>query len=153
MARTLNKVQLIGRLGADPETHTTSNGSAVTTFSLATNRQWTAQDGSLSSETDWHRIVAWGTLGDTCAEYLRKGRLIYIEGRLAYRSWETDGQKFQRAEIVASDMLILDSKPEEAPVANPPAAQQQTRRTTASKPASNRSRQEADLEEEMALPF
>lgn len=150
MARTLNKVQLIGRLGADPEVHATSNGSSVTTFSLATNRQWTAQDGTTNSETDWHRIVAWGTLGDTCAEYLRKGRLVYIEGRLAYRTWEAEGQKSQKAEIVASDMLILDSKPEESNLSAAPAKQPNR---AASKPAPVRTRPEPDLEEEMALPF
>ena len=111
MARTLNKVQLIGRLGADPEAHTTASGSQFTTFSLATNRQWAGTDGVVNTETDWHRVVAWGSLGDTCAAHLRKGRLVYIEGRLSSRSWEADGQKYQRTEVVAVDMVLLDSKP------------------------------------------
>lgn len=113
MARTLNMVQLIGRLGADPEAHVTATGSQFTTFSLATNRQWNGADGVLNSETDWHRIVAWGALGETCVAHLRKGRLVYIEGRLSTRSWEADGQKHQRTEIVASDMIILDQKSQE----------------------------------------
>ena len=116
MARTLNKVQLIGRLGADPDTRSTPNGGQVTTFSLATNRQWPGQDGTLVTETDWHRIVAWGTLGETCAAHLRKGRLVYIEGRLSTRTWEAEGQKHQRTEVVASDMMMLDSKPGESDV-------------------------------------
>jgi single-strand DNA-binding protein len=110
MARTLNKVQLIGRLGADPEQRTTSTGVAVTTFSLATNRQWQGKDGTLQEETDWHTIVAWDRLAQICSEHLAKGRLVYIEGRLRNRSWESNGQKNYKTEVVATDMLILDSK-------------------------------------------
>ena len=110
MARTLNKVQLIGRLGADPEQRTTNSGVAVTTFSLATNRQWQGKDGTLQEETDWHTIVAWERLAQICSEHLTKGRLVYIEGRLRNRSWEANGQKNYKTEVVATDMLILDSK-------------------------------------------
>ncbi|MBF6614394.1 MAG: single-stranded DNA-binding protein [Chloroflexi bacterium] len=110
MARTLNKVQLIGRLGADPESRFTSGGVQVVTLSLATNRQWQGKDGSLQEETDWHSIVVWDKLAQLCAEYLSKGRLIYIEGRIHTRSWESNGQKQYKTEIIASDMLILDSK-------------------------------------------
>ena len=120
MSRTLNKVQLIGRLGGDPELRYTQSGMARTTFSLATNRAWQDKDGSLREETDWHSIVAWDKLAQNCAEYLSKGRLVYIEGRLQYRSWEFEGKTGTKAEIVALDMLILDSKPnglgEPAPV-------------------------------------
>ena len=152
MARSLNKVQLIGRLGADPEAHTTQNGSQVTTFSLATNRQWQGQDGVLNEETDWHRVVAWGTLGENCARLLRKGRLIYIEGRLAYRSWEADGQKHQRSEVVASDMLLLDGKPaDEAEDAGP---QRPAQRSTSRRAANAHSVQEEEAEEDLlAMPF
>jgi single-strand DNA-binding protein len=154
MARTLNKVQLIGRLGADPEAHSTSNGGQLTTFSLATNRQWTGQDGTLNTETDWHRIVAWGTLGETCAAHLRKGRLVYIEGRLSTRAWESEGQKYQRTEVVASDMLMLDSKPDEADL-----EPQRTASASSSKPVAGKGRNErrpVEVEEEedlLALPF
>src|SRR5690242_4446380 len=110
MARTLNKVQLIGRLGGEPETRVVQSGMSVTTFSVATNRQWTAKDGTVQEETEWHTVVAWDRLGQVCAEHLHKGRLVYVEGRLHTRSWETNGQKNYKTEVVASDMLILDSK-------------------------------------------
>ena len=109
MARSLNKVQLIGRLGADPEMRYTGSGMPVTTFSLATNRQWTDREGNAQDETDWHNIVAWDRLAQICNEHLAKGRLVYIEGRLRTRTYEANGQKQYRTEIVASDMLMLDS--------------------------------------------
>src|SRR5436305_9648647 len=88
----------------------TPSGTPVTTFSVATNRQWKDADGSLREETDWHNIVAWDALAQTCAEYLAKGRLVYIEGRLQTRSWEAEGRTNYKTEIIARDMLILDSK-------------------------------------------
>jgi single-strand DNA-binding protein len=112
MARTLNKVQLIGRLGADPETRYTQAGMQVTTFSLATNRQWVGKDGEAQEETEWHSVVTWDKLAQICSEYLVKGALVFIEGRLHTRSWETDGHKQYRTEVVASDMLMLDSRSE-----------------------------------------
>jgi single-strand DNA-binding protein len=120
MAKTLNRVQLIGRLGADPELRHTQAGMPVATFNLATNRQWPGKDGTLQDETEWHTIVAWDKLAQVCGDYLAKGRLIYIEGRLHTRSWEWNGQKQYKTEIVASDMLILDQKP-----AGPPQAEEQ----------------------------
>lgn len=111
MAKTLNRVQLIGRLGADPELKYTQSGMAVATFNLATNRQWPGKDGNLQEETEWHTIVAWDKLAQLCSDYLGKGRLVYIEGRIHTRSWEHNGQKQYKTEIVASDMLILDPKP------------------------------------------
>lgn len=110
MSKSLNRVQLIGRLGADPQMRYTTSGVPVTTFSLATNRQWTGKDGQMHDETDWHAIVAWDKLGQICSEHLARGRLVYIEGRLQTRSWEQDGQTRYKTEIVASDMLILDAK-------------------------------------------
>ena len=110
MARTLNRVQLIGRLGADPEVKVTPSDMTVATFSLATNRQWKNKDGDMQEETDWHNIVAWDRLAQICGEHLTKGRLVYIEGRLRTRSWEQNGQKQYRTEVVASDMLILEGK-------------------------------------------
>lgn len=108
MARSLNKVMLIGRLGADPELRTTSTGMQVASFSLATNRQWTGQDGTAHDETDWHNIVAWDRLAQVCNDHLTKGRLVYIEGRIRTRTYEANGAKQYRTEIVASDMLMLD---------------------------------------------
>jgi single-strand DNA-binding protein len=111
MARTLNRVQLIGRLGGDPELRHTGAGLPVATFSIATNRQWPGKDGSLQEETEWHTIVAWDKLAQICSEHLTRGRLVYIEGRIHTRSWEANGQKQYKTEIVATDMLILDSRP------------------------------------------
>jgi single-strand DNA-binding protein len=122
MARTLNKVMLIGRLGADPEFRYTSTGMPVATFPIATNRQWVARDGSLQEQTEWHNIVAWDKLAQICADHLTKGRLVFIEGRLQTRSWESNGQKMYRTEIVASDMLILDSKSGGTPEPDTPVA-------------------------------
>lgn len=110
MAKTLNRVQLIGRLGSDPEVKVTAADLTVASFSLATNRLSKNRDGELQEETDWHNIVAWDRLAQICGEYLTKGKLVYVEGRLRTRSWEQNGQKQYRTEVVASDMLILDGK-------------------------------------------
>jgi single-strand DNA-binding protein len=126
MARTLNRVQLIGRLGGDPELRHTGTGLPVATFGLATNRQWPGKDGSLQEETEWHTIVVWDKLAQICSEHLTKGRLVYIEGRLHTRSWEYNGQKQQKTEIVASDMLILDSRQSAAQTATDEDEQAQT---------------------------
>ena len=110
MARTLNKVTLIGRLGRDPEMRYTASGTAVTTFTLATNRFRQGQDGQPQEETDWHTIVTWDKLAETCNQFLSKGRLVFVEGHLQTRSWEQDGQKRYKTEVVAREMIILDSK-------------------------------------------
>jgi single-strand DNA-binding protein len=121
MARSLNKVQLIGRLGRDPEMRYTSNGSALVTFTLATNRTWANGDGTPHEEVEWHNIAAWGPLAETCNEYLRKGRLTYVEGRLQTRAWEDEhGTKRTRTEIVADDVIFLDSHTGDEP--DPPDA-------------------------------
>ena len=133
MAKTLNRVQLIGRLGADPEVKVTPSDLTVASFSLATNRQWKNRDGEMQEETDWHNIVAWDKLAQICGEHLTKGRLVYVEGRLRNRSWEQNGQKQYRTEVVASDMLILDGKGNAVEGEAPSQAQQSngngTRRT------------------------
>ena len=110
-ARGVNRVTLIGNLGSDPETRTTPSGTKVATFNLATNEGWTGKDGTRQERTEWHRIVAWGKLADICEQYLRKGRQVYIEGRLTTRSWE-DKQGGQRktTEIVAQQMLMLGGR-------------------------------------------
>jgi single-strand DNA-binding protein len=111
MAKTLNRVQLIGRLGADPEMRNTQAGMTVATFGLATSRQWPGKDGTMQEETEWHNIVVWDKLAQLCGDFLTKGRLVYIEGRIHTRSYDRDGQKQYRTEIAASDMLLLDPKP------------------------------------------
>lgn len=106
--RSLNKVMLLGRLGRDPEVRYTSSGKAVATFTLATSYRWRNQDGNDQESTEWHRIVAWGRLGEICGEYLSKGKQVYLEGRIQSRDWEDqDGNKRTTVEIVAADMIML----------------------------------------------
>ncbi len=111
MARGLNKAILIGRLGKDPEIRYTQDGRAVANFTVATNEEWKDKNtGEKKERTEWHRIVAFGKLGEICGEYLAKGRLVYLEGRLQTRSYEQDGVTKYTTEIVASDMQMLESK-------------------------------------------
>jgi single-strand DNA-binding protein len=104
----VNKVILIGRLGADPEIRYTNTGTAVANFSLATSTNWTNKDGQREERTEWHRIVAFGRLGEISGEYLNKGKQVYIEGRLQTRSWEDkDGNRRKTTEIVAQQLQML----------------------------------------------
>lgn len=111
MARSLNKVSLIGNLTRDPELRYTPQGTAVCTFGLATNRQWTTETGERKEDAEFHRIVSWNKLAELCAQLLGKGRKVYVEGRLQTRKW-TGQDEVQRTttEIVISDMIILDSR-------------------------------------------
>jgi len=118
MARTVNKVILLGRLGRDPEMRFTASGTPIATFTLATNRYRAGGTEGPIEETEWHNVVAWDKLAETCNQYLSKGRLVYVEGRLQTRSWEQDGQKKYRTEIIAHEVNILDSRQDGAPVAN-----------------------------------
>ncbi len=111
MTRSLNKVTLIGNLTRDPELRYTPQGTAVCTFSVATNRQWTTDQGEKKEDAEFHRVVAWNKLAEICANLLKKGRKVFVEGRLQTRNWQTqDGQPRQTTEVVISDMIILDSK-------------------------------------------
>lgn len=106
--RSLNKVLLLGNVGKDPEVRYTASGRAVATFSLATSQRWKDQEGNDQEKTEWHRIVAWGRLGEICGEFLSKGKQVYIEGRIQSREWEDqDGNKRVTVEIVANDMILL----------------------------------------------
>jgi single-strand DNA-binding protein len=108
----LNKVMLIGNVGKDPEMRYTANGSAVTNFTLAVNRNFTGSDGERREETEWFDIVTWQKLAETCSQFLQKGKQIYVEGRLQTRSWEgQDGQKRYRTEVHAQTVLFLGSAP------------------------------------------
>jgi len=113
MAGSLNKVQLIGNVGRDPELRYLPGGEPVTTFSLATNRRWTGQDGQLHEQTEWHSVVAWRRLAEQCGEFLAKGRHVYVEGRLQTRTWDDQatGQKRYRTEVVAEQLVLLDPRP------------------------------------------
>ena len=105
---SVNKVILLGNLGSDPELRYTPSGRAVANFSLATSEQWTNKDGEKEEKTEWHRIVAWGRLGEICGEYLSKGSQVYIDGRLQTRAWEDrDGNKRYTTEIIAQTMQML----------------------------------------------
>lgn len=112
MARDLNKVMLIGRLGADPEMRYTSSGSPVTTFRVAVGRQWRDASGESREETEWFSVVVWNKLAEICHQYLTKGARVYLEGRLQTRSWEDQqtGQSRSRTEVIATDMILLDSR-------------------------------------------
>lgn len=111
MARSLNKVQLIGNLTRDPELRYTPQGTAVATFGLATNRNWVTDAGEKKEDVEFHRIVAWNKLAELCSQLLKKGRKVYLEGRLSTRNWTgQDGNQRTTTEIVISDMIILDSK-------------------------------------------
>ncbi len=115
MARSLNRAQVIGNLTRDPELRYTPNGTAVCSFSVATNRNWTTDTGEKREEAEFHRVVAWNKLAEICSQFLVKGRKVYIEGRLSTRSWQAqDGTQRSTTEIIASDMILLDSRrPEE----------------------------------------
>jgi single-strand DNA-binding protein len=111
----LNKATLIGRLGKDPDVKYTPDGTMVTTFSIATDEQWKDKNGEKVQKTEWHKIVAWKKLAEICGNYLKKGSLVFIEGRIQTRSWEDkDGIKHYTTEIVAVDMKMLDGKKDES---------------------------------------
>lgn len=107
MARSFNQVVLMGNLTRDPELRQTPNGQSVTSFSLALNRSYKGADGSWQEATDYIDVVAWGPLGERVAQYLTKGRPCLINGRLQSRSWEQDGQKRSKVEVVAQDVTFL----------------------------------------------
>src|ERR1700692_1932250 len=108
MAKSVNKVILIGNLGKDPEMKHTSGGTAVATMTVATNQRFKDKTGEWQDRTEWHNVVLWQRLAEIAAEYLKKGRSVYVEGRLQTRSWEDkQGQKRYTTEIVASDLVLL----------------------------------------------
>ncbi len=107
----VNEVRLIGRLGKAPELKWTPNGVAVVNFSMATSEEWKDKDtGEKREKTEWHRIVAWRKLAEICGEYLKKGSLVWIGGKLETRSWEQDGVKRYTTEIIADKMQMLEEQ-------------------------------------------
>lgn len=111
-AKSLNRVMLIGNVTRDPELRYTPQGTAVTTFGLATNRSWKLESGEIKEEAEFHRLVAWNKFAELCSQLITKGRKIYVEGRLQTRSWTgtTDNLQHTITEIVIDDMILLDSK-------------------------------------------
>jgi single-strand DNA-binding protein len=114
MTKGLNKAMLIGRLGQDPEMRYTPSGRPLTKFQMAVNRSWTTSEGEKKKETDWFNVVAWGKLAEICNQYLTKGQLVYVEGRLQTRQWQDEkGGHHSAFEVSAQELIMLDSKPEE----------------------------------------
>ncbi len=110
---SLNRVELIGRLGKDPESHLTPTGKKVCSISLAVDRRWKNVDGQMKSATDWFNIEAWGHLGELMQQYLQKGRLIYLEGRLQTDRYDREGETRYFTKVIARHMQMLERKPEE----------------------------------------
>ncbi len=113
---TLNRVQLIGRLGKDPEGKFTPTGKKVAHFSIAVSNRWKDKSGETKESTEWVNIEAWGRLGEVCQEYLKKGSLIFLEGRLKTDKYEDKGETKYFTKIVAQSLEFLDKKPAEEPM-------------------------------------
>lgn len=113
---TLNRVQLIGRLGKDPESKFTPTGKKVAHFSLAVSNRWKSKEGDTKEYTEWVTVEAWGRLGEVCQEYLKKGSLLFLEGRLKTDKYEDRGETKYYTKVVALSMQMLDRKPNEEPV-------------------------------------
>ena len=108
---SLNSVHLIGRVGRDPEVRYFQDGTAVGSFSLATSESWKGKDGQKQERTQWHKIQCFRKLAEIVGQYVKKGSLVYVEGKITYREWEKDGQKRVVTEIEAGEIQFLDSKP------------------------------------------
>jgi single-strand DNA-binding protein len=148
---SLNKAMIIGNLGRDPEMRYTPSGQAVTQFTVAVNRNFKGQNGEWQEETEWFRVVCWGPLAERTAEYLRKGRKVYVEGRLQTRQWEgQDGQKRYTTELIAQTVTALDRRPDDA--GDPGPAGRAERPTAANRPEVGEGAplEEPDLDD---LPF
>ena len=124
---TVNRIELIGYMGAMPEMRYTPNGLSVTNFSMATNRIWRGQDGESQKQTDWHRVTAWGRLAEVVNQYMGKGKRVRVIGRLEYQTWndKTTGELRSRAVIVASQVLFLDYDRAHTGLAEEPEAEEQ----------------------------
>ncbi len=132
--RSVNKVILIGNLTRDPEMKETQSGQPITTFGIATNREWNTSDSERKKSTEFHEVVAWSKLAEICNNYLRKGKLVYLEGYLKTKSWETEtGEKRFRTEIVLQDMIMLNKR-EHGDVAKETASEEVVSEETAEAP-------------------
>ncbi|MFA5995095.1 MAG: single-stranded DNA-binding protein [Patescibacteria group bacterium] len=145
----LNKVMLIGRVTRDPEVRTIPSGQSVATFAMATNRQWTDQAGQKQDKAEFHNIVAWRKLAEIIQQYVKKGSKIYIEGRVETRSWtDPQGVKKYRTEIVAENMIMLDSRGNSGVAAANPTMSKPAQ--TAPEPVTNNPSEEIRVED---IPF
>lgn len=148
--KSLNKAQLIGNLTKDPELKYTPQGTAVVTFSVATNRQWNDSSGQQKDEVTFHRVVAWAKLAEIIGQYLKKGMRVFIEGRISNRDWEDkQGQKHYMTEIVADDMIILTNK-NDAPAQNQAQSNNQVQDIPDDAPPEPEDNQEANPDD---IPF
>ena len=150
---SLNKCMIIGNLGRDPEMRYTPSGQPVTQFTVAVNRNYKNQAGEWQEETEWFRIVAWGPLAERTAEYLRKGRKVYVEGRLQTRQWEgQDGQKRYTTELIANQVTSLDPRPRDETPADEASAEAARPKAAApaAAPAGEPAPEYSDLDD---LPF
>ncbi|MFO7587223.1 MAG: single-stranded DNA-binding protein [Gemmatimonadota bacterium] len=116
MARSLNRAEIIGNLGADPELRSTTSGVRVATLSVATNRSWTDRQGQAQEKTEWHRIVCWDRLAEVCERFLKRGDRVYVDGSIEYRQYQQDGQTKYITEIRAREMIMLGGRGESADV-------------------------------------
>ena len=143
----LNKVQIIGRVTQDPVVRQTQSGQNVTSFGVATNRRWRDKTQELREEVEFHNIVAWGKLAETCGNYLRKGSRLYVEGGLRTRSWQdSEGVQRKRTEIVLNNMIMLDRK-EDMPTSMPSEASTPTPKTESKDQASDTDKGDSDDQE------
>jgi single-strand DNA-binding protein len=130
---SLNKVMLIGNLGRDPELRYTSGGTPVANFTMATTERWTDPSGDRKESTEWHRIVVWAKQAEIVAEYLRKGRQVYVEGSLQTREWtDRDGNKRYTTEVKARNVLMLGRREEAGPPAEAPSPGEPAKETDSS---------------------
>jgi single-strand DNA-binding protein len=154
--RSVNKVILIGNLGADPEVRRTASGQQVATLRLATNERWNDRDGNRQERTEWHRVIAWARLAEIAGEYMRKGRQVFVEGRLQTRQWQDQqGQTRYTTEIVAQNIMMLGGRGDADFDAEGPRAGVGMRTT---EPVSDEAPPDEDLgpvggEEDSDLPF
>ena len=150
MARSFNQVILMGNLTRDPELRTTPNGTSVCSFSLALNRSYKSADGDWQEATDFIDVVAWGSLGERVAQYLNKGRAALVNGRLQSRSWEQDGQKRNKVEVVAQDVTFLGG-PAGGPASGDTGFPAASERTEDSKPVPKKGGKKAKGEEDVVI--
>lgn len=128
MGKSINKVTLLGNLTKEPELRYTGSGTAVASFTIATNRSWKDDSGQKHEESDFHKVIAWAKLAEICSQYLKKGSKCYVEGRLQNRSWEgDDGIKRFTTEIVIDNMVMLNAKGEKSTI---PAKEMSTQDTS-----------------------
>lgn len=145
MARSWNKIEIMGNLTRDPEMRFTPNGAAVCNFGVATNRTY-VQDGERKEEVDFHRLVAWNKLAELCNQLLKKGNRVFISGRLQYREWDTqDGQKRRESEIVVEDMILITARQSGV-------AEEATEEAPTEKPAAKVKKDEEKIEETVDDP-